>query len=436
MPDNERFCHVCGTEWSAPAVKRGVEKQPTTADAASLVNKSAISNSTVIGQQDKYEASNITIHNNITEDHSRVTVVCAVSGKHVYMDNSVECPVCHKSVSMEYYVEKTKRCENCEREAVEAFKAFAARVMSGGLLDAEHKRQLDDEAKRLKIGHAVCTEILRSMQRSVNSRKNATLTSVQEAELEAAVRRLMSAGSKDDVKAVFDSLSVMHEVSSNYVISFWYWLVFAIYDPEKFIRCYEDELADDYWQRYWGFLAYCIVSSPKGSVAIDRLRTSFPDREDDLRLAETVYYVARSFDDFDNALLERAGKLAAEVRKEYLSKPLHPIYDTLCCLVNEGIKKCLSRSEEFRFIIMYVFQGWKISKRTTDGQQEAKEGNSGVQKRQPSSKVAGTKEFAGFDDTLPKQKKGGMKKIFIIISVVLLLAIIAIFMIPAPDSML
>ncbi|MFR4024880.1 MAG: hypothetical protein ACLTZY_02945 [Alistipes indistinctus] len=98
----------------------GAERTPAAEapEAAPLVgDKNLINESTIIGKQEKYEASNITIHNNITEDHSHTTIVCAVSGKRIYLDHSVVCPKCGKQVALEYYVEASKRCENCEQQA-------------------------------------------------------------------------------------------------------------------------------------------------------------------------------------------------------------------------------------------------------------------------------------------------------------------------------
>ena len=129
VADNVRFCPVCGTEGRAVEVKRKPASGPRDAaqEAGSLVgDKNLINESTIIGKQEKYEASNITIHNNITEDHSHMTVVCAVSGKCVYLDHSVVCPKCGKQVALEYYVEASKRCENCEQQAREQYRAFAA----------------------------------------------------------------------------------------------------------------------------------------------------------------------------------------------------------------------------------------------------------------------------------------------------------------------
>ena len=85
---------------------------------------------------------------------------------------------------MEYYVEASKRCENCEQQAREEYRAFVVRTTGAGPLDAACKQQLDAEAQRLQIDAATQASILRArLQKPAG--KSAELTSVQRAELEA-----------------------------------------------------------------------------------------------------------------------------------------------------------------------------------------------------------------------------------------------------------
>ena len=113
-----------------------------------------------------------------------MTVVCAVSGKCVYLDHSVVCPKCGKQVALEYYVEASKRCENCEQQAREQYRAFAVRMTSGGPLDKARKQQLDAEAQRLLLDAATQASILRSLLQKPSA-PAAALSSVQRAELDA-----------------------------------------------------------------------------------------------------------------------------------------------------------------------------------------------------------------------------------------------------------
>ena len=86
LADDARFCLECGTECRTMEVKRKPKSGPETGEAGPLVgDKNLINESTIIGKQEKYEASNITLHNTINEDQSRKIVECAVSGKRIYM---------------------------------------------------------------------------------------------------------------------------------------------------------------------------------------------------------------------------------------------------------------------------------------------------------------------------------------------------------------
>ena len=357
LADTARFCHKCGCDCAAVQVERtSAAEEP---EAAPLVgDKNLINESTIIGKQEKYEASNITIHNNITEDHSHTTIVCAVSGKRIYLDHSVVCPKCGKQVALEYYVEASKRCENCEQQAREEYRAFVVRTTGAGPLDAACKQQLDAEAQRLQIDAATQASILRARQQKPAG-KSAELTSVQRAELEAAVSRLITATEPEPAQKSLEALTVLHENSSNYEADYWYFLARAVVCPEESVKAYEEELTDDYWQRFWGFLGYCNTGSPKGGAAVDRLRSVFGQREDDIRLAEAIYYLARGFDAFETSMLGRAGELASSVRREYLSKPLVPVYDTLQRLVRENIRLEEKYTPMETFVFVDVFRAGK-----------------------------------------------------------------------------
>ncbi|MFR4235363.1 MAG: hypothetical protein ACLT1W_02695 [Alistipes onderdonkii] len=232
------------------------------------------------------------------------------------------------------------------------------RTTGAGPLDAACKQQLDAEAQRLQIDAATQASILRARQQKPAG-KSAELTSVQRAELEAAVSRLITATEPEPAQKSLEALTVLHENSSNYEADYWYFLARAVVCPEESVKAYEEELTDDYWQRYWGFLSYCNTGSPKGGAAVDRLRSVFGQREDDIRLAEAIYYLARGFDAFETSMLGRAGELASSVRREYLSKPLVPVYDTLQRLVRENIRLEEKYTPMETFVFVDVFRAGK-----------------------------------------------------------------------------
>lgn len=482
LADTARFCHKCGCDCAAVQVKRTPAAEEP--EAAPLVgDKNLINESTIIGKQEKYEASNITIHNNITEDHSHTTIVCAVSGKRIYLDHSVVCPKCGKQVALEYYVEASKRCENCEQQAREEYRAFVVRTTGAGPLDAACKQQLDAEAQRLRIDAATQASILRARQQKPAG-KSAELTSVQRAELEAAVSRLITATEPEPAQKSLEALTVLHENSSNYEAGYWYFLARAVVCPEESVKAYEEELTDDYWQRFWGFLSYCNTGSPKGGAAVDRLRSVFGQREDDIRLAEAVYYLARGFDAFETSMLERAGELASSVRREYLSKPLISVYDTLQRLVRENIRLEEKYTPMETFVLVDVFRAGKYIEylcveqarkeqeaREAEArrEQEAREAEAKLERERQTAEQAlrwkqaemsadrskrmeqemarlggakpaatqqaDSKAFAGYETVVPGTKKRNWGKTILIVVVCLIALIGLLFLIPAPESL-
>lgn len=481
--DTMRFCPECGTEYTSVELKR--KPAPEAPDTGSLIgDKNLINESTIIGKQDKYEASNITIHNNITEDHSHTTLVCAVSGKRVYLDKSVVCPGCGGQVALEYYVEATKRCENCENKAHEQYRTYAQGILGQGPLDTARKAQLDTEAQRLRIDADTQATMLRSLQRNPNTGKTADLSSVQRAELETAVKRLITAADAGQSLKSLELLTAIHEATANYEADFWYFLARAIVEPAESVKSYEEEISDNYWQRYWGFLAYCYTGSAKGGTAVDRLRTVFGEREDDIRLAEAVYFLARGFDSFEKTMLDRAGELSAQVRPEYLSKPLAMVYATLQRLVKENIRLDSEYTPEEMFVFVAVFRAGGyiqylcaeqerrekelLEKQEREEQQAREEQQRLAQERQAeeqarrerqaemaadrtrrmeqeAARLSGTKPapatdgrdkaFAGYDTVVPGQKKSNWKKTALIVVVCILALIGLLFLIPAPESL-
>ena len=357
------------------------------------------------------------------------------------------------------------------------------RTTGAGPLDAACKQQLDAEAQRLRIDAATQASILRARQQKPAG-KSAELTSVQRAELEAAVSRLITATEPEPAQKSLEALTVLHENSSNYEAGYWYFLARAVVCPEESVKAYEEELTDDYWQRFWGFLSYCNTGSPKGGAAVDRLRSVFGQREDDIRLAEAIYYLARGFDAFETSMLGRAGELASSVRREYLSKPLVPVYDTLQRLVRENIRLEEKYTPMETFVLVDVFRAGKYIEYLCAEQarkeqeareaearreQEAREAEAKLERERQTAEQAlrrkqaemsadrskrmeqemarlggakpaatqqaDSKAFAGYETVVPGTKKRNWGKTILIVVVCLIALIGLLFLIPAPESL-
>ncbi len=485
LDDGARFCPECGCDCSSITLARpSAYPDKARPDAGALLgDKNLVNESTIIGQQDKYEASNITIHNNITEDQSHKLVECAVSGKRVYMDHSVVCPQCGRQVALEYYVEAARRCENCERQAREEFRTFAVRTLGEGALDAARKERLDVEARRLQIDEKTQIDLLRSVQRKGPASNNGKLTAVQQAELEAAVKSLLQSTERGDAAGSLESLETLHESTRNYTVDFWYFLARAIHEPQESAARYEEAITDDYWQRYWAFLAYCNIGSPKGGAAVDRLQAVFSEREDDIRLAETLYFLARGFDSFDRTMTARASEQVERIRPEYLSEPLRWIYEQTVRLLQEGVRIDREYTPEEAFVLVDIFRAGKYIEqlyRERDAREKALREERAQQERRAreeearreqerllaeqvraeqqqrlaaerskrmeremarldgGKQPAATSEagvFAGYDTPIPARKgKWGKRILIVILCLLALLALL--FLIPTPEAWL
>lgn len=460
--DSARFCPECGSEYAAVAVKRTEAADGRESEAMPIMgDKNLVNNSTIVGRQEKFEASNITIHNNITEDHSHVTVVCAVSGKRIYMDQSVVCPQCGRQVAKEYYVETSKRCENCEQEAREQFGEYARRITAEGPFDTARRQQMDNEARRLHIDSRTAEEILRTLQKNSRQSDNAVLTPLQQSELKSAVEVLVRSHGADTelLEHALASLRVLHEAGQNYLVDCWYYLAMALARNEEYVQMCENEITDIYWMRYWSFAAYQRAGSPKAGMAVDRLATIFADREDDVKLAETVYYMSKGFRMFDMEFIDSAREMLSAVRRDYLSQPLTMVYDTTARIISEGLNLDMEFSDRELFVMYNILgAGGYISLLHDNHQKEMQAAAAAEEARRRKEAAANadrmrrteeekarqrgekpantddTKAFAGYSTPIPVKKSGWKKKVLIVV-VCIIVILIALFLIPAPESM-
>ena len=357
------------------------------------------------------------------------------------------------------------------------------RTTGAGPLDAACKQQLDAEAQRLQIDAATQASILRARQQKPAG-KSAELTSVQRAELEAAVSRLITATEPEPAQKSLEALTVLHENSSNYEAGYWYFLARAVVCPEESVKAYEEELTDDYWQRYWGFLGYCNTGSPKGGAAVDRLRSVFGQREGrhpagrgDLLPCPGI----RCVRDLDAGTCRRACLVGAA---GVSFKPLVPVYDTLQRLVRENIRLEEKYTPMETFVFVDVFRAGKYIEYLCAEQarkeqeareaearreQEAREAEAKLERERQAAEQAlrrkqaelsadrskrmeqemarlggakpaatqqaDSKAFAGYETVVPGTKKRNWGKTILIVVVCLIALIGLLFLIPAPESL-
>lgn len=358
---NARFCLKCGAKLIDQTPNPASTPAPQAKDEGfgSLVgDKNIINKSTLVAKQENenYTAQQMTVHNTTIKDDTREMVECAISGHHILKGESAVCPACGATVSKQYMVDRSRRCQNCEEQAHDTYRAFAAELVGGTVVDATAKQQLDARAKALKIDDATQEAILRSLRQRPATAKSDVLTSVQRSELEAAVRHLIGADSREEALKSLETIDVLREHTANEEVDHWYFLARAIVDPVASVEAYEAELTDNFWQRYWGFLAYLNTESPKAATALDRARATFGARENDIRLAEVAYYLARGYDSFDQSMIDRAGALIDSVDPKELSAPLAMLYGAVQTVGSKGITIDNAYTAEDMFFFLYVFR--------------------------------------------------------------------------------
>ncbi len=480
--DNERFCPQCGSEMVASTTAQTTATKQDNDGVPTMVgDKNLINDSTIIGKQDKYEASNITINNNITEDHSHTTVVCAVSGKRVYMDNSIVCPQCGQTVAPEYYIESTKRCENCERNAEQQFREFVKQSLQGNTLNADIKNRLDSRGAELLLTPEMQTDILRSVQRA-STVKESVLSKMQQMELDRAIKRFVQAEDGNEQSAAIKVFEQLHNTTQNYEVDFWYYLANAVSDPKSYISNCENEMLDNFWQRYWAFIAYCHTESPKSSSAIDALHKNFAEHTADINLAETMYLMTCGCDSHDASLLKQAVESLSQINVEHLSKPLVFICEIISDVLQTGIKNNLDYPEKERFALIRILHADRFVQyaqmqrakqqaieqkrqeeeemkklreeeerklREQQAREEEERARIAEQKRIEAEQEAMMKkelnrlgvetdeaprDFVGYTTSLPKRKRSfGKILLLVLLFIVLLIGIL--FLIPAPENM-
>ena len=183
-------------------------------------------------------------------------------------------------------------------------------------------------------------------------------------------------------------------------------------------------------------------------------------------------------------MLGRAGELASSVRREYLSKPLVPVYDTLQRLVRENIRLEEKYTPMETYVLVDVFRAGKYIEYLCAEQarkeqeareaearreQEAREAEAKLERERQAAEQAlrrkqaemsadrskrmeqemarlggakpaatqqaDSKAFAGYETVVPGTKKRNWGKTILIVVVCLIALIGLLFLIPAPESL-
>ncbi len=294
-PNGDRFCESCGRE--LPQVTDAVDTSAadtqnngpnTTVGKNSILSNSQINTTTT--------TNTTTVNNTTIEDDTKKSIVCAVSGKRVLYIESVCCRGCNQDVSLEFYNEKTRKCDNCHQNNLTQYKnAFKEAIQSGGGIDRHERAELDILVQNLQLTEKEKTTIENEIKNINALQSNNDIIGfgdLFEMELEIVKKDIFI---KNDLSSALLRLKQLHDqVQTSEEISCLYFLLKAIKSPDMYLVNFEGAVYDDFWENYWLFVAHLNKADHiKGMKSIALNYQKFPERKSELALAEIVLLILR-----------------------------------------------------------------------------------------------------------------------------------------------
>ncbi len=292
-PNGDRFCESCGRE--LPQIAEAIDNSATDNQNAGP-NTTVGKNSILSNSQINTTTTNTTVNNTTIEDDTKKSIVCAVSGKRVLYIESVCCKGCNKDVSVEFYNEKTRKCENCHQGYLLQYKnAFKEAIESGGGVDRQERAELDILAQQLQLTELEKSNIeteVKNIQNLQNPNDEIGFDDMFEMELAIVKKDLFK---KNDISSALLRLKqLFDQVQTNDEISCFYFLLKAIKSSDMYLVNYEGAVYDEFWENYWLFVAHLSKGDhTKGMIGIKKNYTKFPDRKNEIALSEIVYLILR-----------------------------------------------------------------------------------------------------------------------------------------------
>ena len=310
------FCPECGNEIvvQAPVEAAAPESTPAPAaeggaavirDGMDIIENSRNKVGAVESFSDNSVTNNTTNNTtNITNisDDTKKSVVCEISGKKVLVTSSVQCPLCGKTVSTQYYDEDKLRCVECEKRAVAQYeKHYLEFAKDARVIDKDIREVLDGKAKALKLTQLQVKEIELRL-RKVHSGKEAHLSEIKQKDFDRSIAQMYDEKVTPDV--IFEKIAAYAKVTDDDAVQCWYHVIWAAYKEKQYISELENATVDNYWQQYWAFVAYAGAGNIAAAVdAVDTLRNKYPEKINDVILAQTYLGVFQYMDSEDDSYL-------------------------------------------------------------------------------------------------------------------------------------
>ena len=316
VPGENKFCEGCGMELPMVTAETVAPKAAPANDDE--LPAAGTSPSTAIGKNSILSNSNInttntttTVNNTTIEDDTKKSIVCAVSGKRVLYIESVCCRGCDKDVSLEYYNETTRRCENCHKGYLNQYHDAFSQSMSTGGIDRHERAQLDILANSLHISENEKLQIEQDIKNSYVIKTNSDfseLDDLYELDFMDAKKDILI---KNDLSSALLKLKQIYDqVQTNDEVSCLYFLVKALKNPTTYITNYEVKSFEDYWENYWYFLAQLTNGDKqrKGFGSFRQNHNKYDNKKDEILLSESLYFIVAYQNSKNEDYIERANE--------------------------------------------------------------------------------------------------------------------------------
>ncbi len=316
----KNFCPECGNEImeTAPVAQTHADEPASTAtpaEGAAVIKDGMgiIENTrTKVGAVDTFSDNSVTNNTtnnttNITQitDDTKKSVICEISGKKVLVTSSVQCPVCGKTVSNQYYDEDKLRCTECEKRAVKEYEKYYAEFTKDvRVIDKDLREVLDGKAKALKLT-ALQVKEMELKLRKANAGKDAHLSDIKKKDFERTIVQMYQ--EKITPEMAFTKVSAYAKITEDAAVQCWYHAIWAVCNPKEYVDALKNATVDEYWQNYWAFAAYAKLDDIAGAVdAVDVAKEKFPENVNDIILAQAYLGACQYFSSEDEAYVSDA----------------------------------------------------------------------------------------------------------------------------------
>lgn len=246
---------------------------------------------TSIGDKNIISTTSTTINNNHIEDDTKKIIVCAVSGKRIFLKDSIKCISCDQDVATEFYIQEKTRCKNCNDKCLAYYKSQVEFVLVDQIIEPEERMYLNQKAKELIIDSETQIIIEAEVKKKIiNNNYGTELVGLHKIEFDIARRELFE---KQDISNAIIKLKKIYELNySNESVANLYYLSTSIHNSEEYLIDQQNATVDIFWQHFWCFLAYIFVNEKENSFEkLNHIKALYTSRINEIKIAEAVLYL-------------------------------------------------------------------------------------------------------------------------------------------------